>query len=369
MPPKNLHNAPFGKSTLTKLQIFQLYAREWLPVFHKLPYIPEITIIDYFAGPGYDVKGVPGSPIRILEEIRKCMEMYPKDNTKVCVHFNECHRTKNESLQKACNAYIQEYPQMRSYLEMQFYCEDFDVCFNKLRNDMGKNPSLIYLDQNGIKHLQDKYISFFLATKRIDFLYFVASSYIKRFRKTAAFRLYCDDALLKIVDTSEPLFIHRKLVEYLNEKYSHNANSWFVPFSLRKGKNVYGIVLGASNPKAVEKFLKVTWDQSEANGEANFDIDDDSSKAQLILFGEKEPDKRESFLSALEKYIKDKKTVTNAEVYEFTLKSGFPLSRATEHLRQLKREKKIHFEGSGPQINYKSWKNKDKPVIIRHTHQ
>lgn len=31
------HDRPFDEGTLTKLQIFQLYAREWLPVFLSKP--------------------------------------------------------------------------------------------------------------------------------------------------------------------------------------------------------------------------------------------------------------------------------------------------------------------------------------------
>jgi len=33
MPAADFHDKPFDEGTLTKLQIFELYAREWLPVF------------------------------------------------------------------------------------------------------------------------------------------------------------------------------------------------------------------------------------------------------------------------------------------------------------------------------------------------
>ena len=68
MSSKNIHKKPFDEGTITKLEIFQRYAREWLPTF-VMSQRRKAYIFDFFAGTGYDVKGVPGSPIRILQEI------------------------------------------------------------------------------------------------------------------------------------------------------------------------------------------------------------------------------------------------------------------------------------------------------------
>ena len=65
MPGKNIHKEPFDEGTITKLEIFQRYAREWLPVF-VMDKRKKVNIFDFFAGTGYDGAGVPGSPIRIL---------------------------------------------------------------------------------------------------------------------------------------------------------------------------------------------------------------------------------------------------------------------------------------------------------------
>ena len=66
-----LHAEPFDEATLTKLELFQLYTREWLPVFTapEKPWWKEINIFDFFAGPGLDTKGVIGSPLRTLTEL------------------------------------------------------------------------------------------------------------------------------------------------------------------------------------------------------------------------------------------------------------------------------------------------------------
>ena len=53
MTAKNLHDHPFDEGTITKLEIFEAYTKEWLPVFVMSPY-KHICIFDLFAGPGYD---------------------------------------------------------------------------------------------------------------------------------------------------------------------------------------------------------------------------------------------------------------------------------------------------------------------------
>lgn len=52
------------------------------------------------------------------------------------------------------------------------------------------------------------------------------------------------------------------------------------PFTLKKGTNIYGIIFGASHPRAVDKFLKIVWDKDQVSGEANFDIHDDIEKTE-----------------------------------------------------------------------------------------
>jgi len=68
VPPNDFHEKPFDEGTITKLQIFELYAREWIPVFlaSSRPPRSEIHVFDFFAGPGVDGNGEPGSPLRVL---------------------------------------------------------------------------------------------------------------------------------------------------------------------------------------------------------------------------------------------------------------------------------------------------------------
>jgi len=44
---RNLHAAPFDDDTVTKLEIFENYAREWLPVFVKARGVDRVAIWDF----------------------------------------------------------------------------------------------------------------------------------------------------------------------------------------------------------------------------------------------------------------------------------------------------------------------------------
>lgn len=65
MGRSDFHYKPFDEGTLNKLDLFERYAAEWIPVFISRPDPPdsEIHVFDFFAGPGLDSAGQSGSPL------------------------------------------------------------------------------------------------------------------------------------------------------------------------------------------------------------------------------------------------------------------------------------------------------------------
>lgn len=51
MPSDDFHGKPYNEGTLCKLHIFELYAREWFPVFlsSEKPRRKAIHVFDFFA--------------------------------------------------------------------------------------------------------------------------------------------------------------------------------------------------------------------------------------------------------------------------------------------------------------------------------
>lgn len=74
MPIRDLHQKSFDKATLDKLRLYRDYLREWLPMFMNNRSVDTIQVFDFFAGPGIDRNGNPGSPVIACDEIRRVLE-------------------------------------------------------------------------------------------------------------------------------------------------------------------------------------------------------------------------------------------------------------------------------------------------------
>jgi three-Cys-motif partner protein len=347
---KNLHNEPFDETTIVKLEIFEDYAKAWIPTFVMQGNLT-ICIFDFFAGPGYDCNRVLGSPIRLLEKIKEQVNRINDQNIRVEVYFNEFDKLKFDQLQENCHGYLSENKEVDKLIKLNLSNEDFDICFNRLIPIIRQEASLVYLDQNGVRFLSTKYLLELEKMKRTDFLYFASASYLWRFGDTEEFRTYLDIDMKKI--KSEPYSsVHRSLITQLKLKLSPHTLLKLYPFSLKKGANIHGIIFGATHPRAVEKFLTLAWKRNETNGEANFDIDDDAKKGQLDLFFGQKLTKIESFKDRFRRKILSMEIKDNFEAFNFALEEGHLGSHASDELKLMKMQKIIDYEGISPLVTY-----------------
>ena len=125
------------------------------------------------------------------------------------------------------------------------------------------------------------------------------------------------------------------------------------PFSLKKGKNIYGLIFGSKHPLAVNKFLDIVWKINPNNGSANYDIYDDEEKKQPNLF----PDligktTKESFQIEFEERVLNEKINTNKDAYYYTLENGHIPKHAVDTLTKLKKQGKISYKSKSPLVNY-----------------
>ena len=85
----DFHGRPFDEGTVTKLHIFELYAREWFPVFlsREKPLRQTIHVFDFFAGPGTDCNNVLGRPLRLLRQLQEYQGTQGWGKVGIHVHF------------------------------------------------------------------------------------------------------------------------------------------------------------------------------------------------------------------------------------------------------------------------------------------
>lgn len=350
MPIKNLHDEPFDESTIAKLEIFEDYAQAWIPTF-VMQATSTICIFDFFAGTGFDKNGVAGSPIRILEKIKEQVIHIFQKKVKVKVYLNEIDRKKFDLLKKACAEYLEENDHVGRAIEINYFNEDFESLFPKLLPIIEEFPSLVYLDQNGIKFLSDKYLLELEKIRQTDFLYFASASYLWRFGDVKEFKTHLDIDMTETKKESYK-FIHRSIVKQLRQKLPANTKLKLYPFSLKKGANIYGIIFGASHPRAVDKFLSIAWKRSPINGDANFDIDDEESKKQGSLFENRQLSKIESFQQSVRGKVLAEEITNNFELFDYALEEGHIGTHAADELRKMKKDKEISYEGTSPLVTY-----------------
>jgi three-Cys-motif partner protein len=355
MPAKDHHSKPFDPETLVKLEIFEDYAQAWIPTF-VMQQCRNICIFDFFAGPGKDKNGIDGSPIRILKKIKEQITNILEKRIKIQVFLNELDKNKFDLLQLSCLNYLEENADVKEVVELHFYNKDCDELFDELYPFIESNPSLVYFDQNGIKHL--KHISMLEKTSKTDFLYFVSSSFVRRFGDRDEFKIHLNVDMQELNDQPYK-FIHRTLLSEIRQTLLPlETKMRLYPFSIKKGSNIYGIIFGASHIRAVEKFLGIAWKKNKTNGEANFDIDDDSKKSQLSLFGEKKLTKIESFQNLIREKILRKEITNNLDLFILVLEEGHIGMHAADCLRAMKKNGEISYESTSPLITYENYKDK-----------
>lgn len=348
----DIHKKPFDEGTVAKLEIFEDYAKAWIPTF-IMSKVPRVAIFDLFAGPGYDTANIPGSAIRILNQIKLQITNIQTNAAKIDLYLNEFDVKKLILLKEVCNDYLTANPDVSAVVNMKFSGEDFDIVFERLISAIGMVPSLVYLDQNGIKAVGQKYFRELADKPQTDFLYFVSSSYFWRFGESQEFKTHLD------VDISEAKkesyrFVHRYVIDQIRKTLPASSKLRLYPFSIRKGSNIYGIIFGASHPRAFDKFLRIAWDKNDKNGEANFDIDDDSSKAQPDLWGGKRLTKLEDFKKNVREKVLKGEITNNSEALSFAYSEGHLGSHVAVVLRDLRKSGLISYSGTSPLVTYEN---------------
>jgi three-Cys-motif partner protein len=144
-----------------------------------------------------------GSPMRILLNLNDNQENIIKNKIKVQVIINEFEKDKFDLLSQNLNSIWNE-----NVCELKIHNEDFTKIFNNYYDSMKASANFLFLDQNGIKQITEKIFSRLIGLKQTDFLFFISSSYMKRFAEVEEFKRYLNISKLELEGKSY-CHIHR----------------------------------------------------------------------------------------------------------------------------------------------------------------
>jgi len=342
---RNFHAQNFDESTKAKLEIFQLYARTWLPTFLAplKPTWKEVHVYDFFCGPGSDPTGVDGSPVRIVQELLDCRGAWVANGIKVHLHFYDASAKKTQALQQKLAPMLVSTKNVVLDVQALPFGQAFPMSLPTLKSkDAAK---LILLDPCGVNFVDEDIFRQITAAPVADFLLFMASSYLHRFREV-------DSIKVKIKHPDNPNHVHRVVLETFKEWVPAGKKYYLAPYSLKKGKNIYGIIFGSGKMIGMDKFLTLAWKKAPISGEANYDIDGDNhltANPELSLFKVSKT-KVEIFEARLREAILAGKCPTEQDVIEFCFDQGMLRQHAAPVLKALKDENRIQYTYKVPKI-------------------
>jgi three-Cys-motif partner protein len=359
MPERDLHREPFDAGTLAKLELFKLTAEGFLGVFvgSGQMYCPRIQIFDFFSGPGQDAAGQLGSPVLLLQHLRKLAPIIEEKKYKVSVLLNDAEGAKIAALKSKLQELGLDVGPYELRVENQEFRDLFPTEIEKMRGA----ANLVLIDQNGVRQFPPEIFAQLRAIPRTDVLAFVSSSYAWRFQDEPEMKKHLETQ--KIFESSTPFYqTHRAVVAYYRSLVPSAEEYYLAPFSIKKGSNIHGVMFGASNRKGLEKFLEAAWHLDDRTGEANFDIDREgrfSRPGELpIEWGETK--KVQAFGFELGEVILQRRLSTTADIYCFTLDRGFLPKHANTVLKAMHNEGKI---GKVTGLGYSSLENPQLVVV------
>jgi three-Cys-motif partner protein len=351
---KAFHEHGFDDSTQVKLAVFRGYVREWISVFltgwSTGKNFKSINIFDLFSGPGSDALGNPGSPRIIQDELKSFCEArggIKADGLSIRLYFNDKDGAHIEKLRHSLEENACGKGCCKTVYSSKSFQDAFDECLPIMQDRESAN--LVIMDQFGVKEVTPAVVKTLAACDTTDILFFISSSYIRRFADVPAiqsyFQMSADD-----LAASDYKSIHRHICGYFRSTLPNNVKYHLAPFSIRKGRNIYGVIFGSGSLLGLKKFLEVCWKLDGVTGEANYDIDDDPARfGQLSLFAEMNViRKQDDFERDLEQMLREKANAgtdvspaNNLDVFCFTLERGFLPKHANVHLAALQRNGRL----------------------------
>ena len=353
MGRKDFHKEPFDEGTLNKLALFEKYAGAWIPVFVSQPQPPvsELHIFDFFAGPGRDVKGQPGSPLRLLKQLSEYSRLAGWPRVSVHAHFFDKDPAKVQALRETVEAEVLA----PAGCHLDFRALGFTDAIQDVEPILRRPNAakLVLIDQTGTDAVLEGLFVEMTSWPRCDFQFFLASSAFHRFPNHPALKL-------GVTSSGDHREIHRRAANHYRALIPETRQYFVAPFSFMKGSNVYGVIFGSRHPLGMDKFLRVAWDLDPVNGEADFDIGGEGIRqGQGDLF-ERTTRKVAAFEADLTAQIATGAIRNERDVLRLCFEHGVLGKHAESVLKDLRTEERIALDFRVPDV--KRW---TKPKQIR----
>ena len=348
---KDINKSVFDEATKLKLDIFGECFEEWFPVFLHSPWYKKLYVFDFFAGSGKDLENNSGSPLVLLDKAKGTDRKYCINAKKeIKFLFNEGEKDKSEELKQNVAQYIEECKQENNCTDCiyQYRIENYnfqDIFSNASITNIFNNKEFgkfILLDQYGFSQIDEQIFRQLISYPKTDFIFFISSSFISRFREHPNTTKYIDTSKINF-EQIRPNEIHRAVANYFRDLIPKEKEYYLHHFSIRKEEkkgNYYGLIFGSGHTLGMEKFLKVCWKHDAFSGEANYNIDNNFEKGTLF-FNPENNIKKDTVSKEIKRLILSGEILDNIGGLKFAMYNGCEPKLFTEVVQKLEKEKLI----------------------------
>ncbi len=355
-----IHSKPFTDETQDKLKIIKAYFIDAIPVFLQHSYFHHLIIGDLFSGPGTDTDGNDGTPLIILRALWSHREKLERSSCSVSVIFNDNKKAKTQSL----HLLTQEWDQIIPRVSIEIFNEDAEDLFSTLQPRLRapNTGSILCLDQYGIDFVNKQRFRALLGTSHCDTIFFLASSYVRRFSVDFAPRF---DIPPDIASVCQPHQVHDLVCSSYEKLIPSSIEAYVSRYKIHKKSNNYGLVFLTHSLLGLEKFVKICWRTDQNSGSANNGKSHilDESLGSLFEPEEVPTDKYRQFVKELRDHIESQAIVTEKDVMIFTYKRGMLTNHANDVVKELQAKGHLH-----PKIQVRSSSStvkKEDPVFLK----
>jgi len=356
-----------------KIRLLKLYLERYLNVLTQSKYVGDIHLYDLFCGEGiYDDDG-KGSPIVILETIKKIFYANKSSGNKTdkfnCL-FNDIEKWKVEKLQKEIANRKLHYSEIG---KLSFSQKDYKTLLPEVANEINglkKQKAFVFIDPYGYKDIKVGDIKSLLQSNKSEVLLFLPTQFMFRFETKGT-----PECLVDFISELMPIEqwptsnTGIDFIENLTEAFRISLGlDYFVDsFIITRDKNqFFCLFFFTSHIYGFDRMLDAKWKIDEEEGRGW------SQHIEHSLFSQ--VDKRANtfkFEQKLQEFLKTEKT--NSEVYQFTLHNGHLSSHANDILTKLQNEGKlsaVKTDGTPARkssfyLNYKEYKNTSNKIKLR----
>ena len=233
--------------------------------------------------------------------------------------------------------------------------DEFQSLFNSpevssVLNDH-KFGKFLILDQNGFKETSKEIFKKLLNFNKTDFIFFISSSYIKRFKNHPYIKAYIDTSQIQF-EENNPNHCHKIIADYYRSLIPNNKEFYLHHFTIKKESgNYYGLIFGTSHTFGMEKFLKVCWKIDNQSGESNCNIYDDWRKNETLFYNSMKPKKIVMMEEKIRNKILSSEIKDNISGFKYTMNVGCEPKLFTNVVKKLEDVNLICRHG---ELNYRS---------------